>query len=271
MKTLNNHVILFDNECPMCYAYTQAFVKTGMLPEDGRKAYQQMPENICPLVDRQRAANEIALVNTENGEVTYGIQSLFKIIAHAIPFFKPLFLFGPFIYLMRKFYAFISYNRKVIIPAAVKESTIQPTFKIQYRIAYLLFTWLLTAYVLTAYAHVLTNFVPLGSPYREYFICGGQIFFQGIIIAFYKKEKLWDYLGNMMTISFAGALLLLPGLVLAKYFSIHPLFFILYFLMVSGLMFLEHLRRSKLLQLGWVMSITWALYRLIVLGLIFSL
>jgi predicted DCC family thiol-disulfide oxidoreductase YuxK len=271
MKTLNNHVILFDNECPMCYAYTKAFVKTGMLPEDGREAYQQMPENICPLVDRQRAANEIALVNTENGEVTYGIQSLFKIIAHAMPFFKPLFLFGPFIYLMRKFYAFISYNRKVIIPVAVKENTIQPTFKIQYRIAYLLFTWLLTAYVLTAYAHVLTDFVPLGSLYREYFICGGQIFFQGIIIAFYKKEKLWDYLGNMMTISFAGALLLLPGLVLAKYFSIHPLFFILYFLMVAGLMFLEHLRRSKLLQLGWVMSITWAFYRLIVLGLIFSL
>jgi predicted DCC family thiol-disulfide oxidoreductase YuxK len=271
MKTLNNHVILFDNECPMCYAYTKAFVKTGMLPENGREAYQQLPENICPLVDRQRAANEIALVNIENGEVTYGIQSLFKIIAHAMPFFKPLFLFGPFIYLMRKFYAFISYNRKVIIPAAAKENTIQPTFKIQYRIAYLLFTWLLTAYVLTAYAHVLTNFVPLGSPYREYFICGGQIFFQGIIIAFYKKEKLWDYLGNMMTISFAGALLLLPGLVLAKYFSIHPLFFILYFLMVAGPMFLEHLRRSKLLQLGWVMSITWALYRLIVLGLIFSL
>jgi hypothetical protein len=230
-----------------------------------------MPENICPLVDRQRAANEIALVNTENGEVTYGIQSLFKIIAHAMPFFKPLFLFGPFVYLMRKFYAFISYNRKVIIPAAVKENTVQPSFKIQYRLAYLLFTWLVTAYILTAYAHLLTDFVPLGSQYREYLICGGQMFFQGIIITFYKKEKLWDYLGNMMTISFAGALLLLPVLVLAKYLNIHPLFFILYFLMVAGLMFLEHLRRSKLLQLGWVMSITWALYRLIVLGLIFTL
>ena len=271
MKTLSNHVILFDNECPMCYVYTKAFVKTGMLPADGREAYQQMPENICPLVDRQRAANEIALVNTENGEVSYGIQSLFKIIAHNMPFFKPLFLFGPFAYLMGKFYAFISYNRKVIIPAAVKENMVQPSFKIQYRITYLLFTWFLTAYVLTAYAHLLTGFVPLGSKYREYLICGGQVFFQGFIIGFYKKEKLWDYLGNMMTISFAGALLLLPGLVMAKYFSIPTIFFILYFLMVAGLMFLEHLRRSKLLQLGLMMSISWVLYRLIVLGLIFNL
>ena len=271
MKTLNNHVILFDIECPMCDVYTRAFVKTSMLPGDGRKAYQQMPDNICPLVDRQRAANEIALVNLENGEVSYGIDSLFKIIAYSMPFFKPLFLFGPFVYLMRKFYAFISYNRKVIIPAAVKENTIQPSFKIQYRIAYLLLTWFITAYVLTAYAHLLTGFVPLGSKYREYMICGGQLFFQGIIIGFYKKEKLWDYLGTMMTISFAGALLLLPGLVTAKYFSIPPVFFILYFLMVAGIMFLEHLRRSKLLQLSLMMSMSWVLYRLIVLGLIFNL
>lgn len=271
MKTLKNHVLLFDNECPMCYAYTQAFVKTGMLAQDGREAYQEMPQNICPLVDQQRAANEIALVNTETGEVTYGIQSLFKIIAHAMPFFRPLFVFSPFVYLMRKLYAFISYNRKVIIPVAVKGNSLQPTFKLHYRIAFLLLTWLITAYILTDYAHLLTGFVPLGSKYREYLICGGQLFFQGVIISFYRKEKLWDYLGNMMTISFAGSLLLLPIIIMAKYVSFLSLFFLLYFLMVAGLMFLEHIRRSKLLKLGWLMSITWALYRLMVLGLILIL
>lgn len=270
MKTLHNHVILFDDECPMCYAYTKTFIKTGMLAKNGREAYQNMPANVCPLVDKQRAANEIALVNTQTGEVTYGIQSLFKIIGHAMPIFNVLFSFQPFVYLMRKLYAFISYNRKVIIPAKVKENTIQPGFKIQYRIAYLLFTWLITAYILTAYAQLLTDFVPLGGTNREYFICGGQMLFQGVIILLCKKDKLWDYLGNMMTISFAGALLLLPMLLVVRYFGIQPIFFILYFLMVAGLMFLEHLRRSKILNLGWTMSITWALYRLIVLGLIFS-
>lgn len=180
-------------------------------------------------------------------------------------------MFSPFVYLMRKFYAFISYNRKVIIPAAVKENTIQPAFKLHYRIAYLVLTWLITAYILTDYAHLLTGFVPLGSKYREYLICGGQLFFQGAIIVFYLKEKLWNYLGNMMTISFAGSLLLLPIIILAKSVSFLPLFFLLYFLMVAGLMFLEHIRRSKLLKLGWLMSITWALYRLIVLGLILIL
>jgi len=268
MKTLQNHVILFDNECPMCYAYTKTFIQTGMLDKNGREAYQNMPANICPLVDRQRAANEIALVNTLTGEVTYGIQSLFKIIGHALPIFKTLFSFGPFVYFMQKFYAFISYNRKVIIPAKPKTNAIQPGFKLQYRLIYLLFTWLVTAYILTAYAHLLTRFVPLGTSYREYLICGGQMFFQGIIILIYRKDKLWDYLGNMMTISFAGAILLLPVLTAAHYFHLDPILFILYFLIVAGLMLLEHLRRSKILNLGWAMSISWVLYRLIVLILI---
>lgn len=270
MKTLANHVILFDNECPMCFAYTKAFTKLKMLPTDGREAYQEMPAAICPLVDKKRAANEIALVNTQNGEVIYGITGLFKIISHAMPVFKPLFGFAPFIWIMKKFYAFISYNRKVIIPAIVKANTIQPDFKLHYRVAYLVFTWFITAYILTAYAHLLTDFVPLGNNHREYFICGGQIFFQAAVIYCYNRERIWSYLGNMMTISFVGALLLLIPLIAAKYVNIEPLFFIAYFLMTAALMFLEHLRRSKILALGLVMSLTWVIYRLIVLALILA-
>ena len=271
MKTLANHIILYDEECPMCYAYTKAFTKLNMLPQNGREVYQNIPENICPLIDKQRAVNEIALVNTATGEVSYGIKSLFKIIGNAMPIFKPLFNFAPFYWLMTKAYAFISYNRKVIIPAEVKADSIQPDLKIQYRVAYLIFTWFLTAYILTSYAHLLTYFVPSGNNYREYLICGGQMFFQASIIGFYKKEKLWDYLGNMMTISFAGALLLIIPLALTKWMEIPSIFYIMYFLMVAGLMLLEHMRRSKILKLGFLMSITWVLYRLIVLGLIFSL
>lgn len=268
MKTLANHVILFDNECPMCFAYTKAFTKLKMLPANGREPYQEMPEVICHLVDKKRAANEIALVNKTNGEVIYGIPGIFKIIGNSMPIFKPLFCFAPFIWLMKKLYAFISYNRKVIVPATIKENTIQPDFKLHYRLLYLTFTWFVVAYILTIYAQLLTNFIPLGNNYREYIICGGQIFFQAGVILFYKKEKLWDYLGNMMTISLAGSLLLLIPITAAKYFNIEPLFFTAYFLLIAGLMFLEHLRRSKILKLGLVMSLAWVIYRLIVLAII---
>src|SRR3954462_8673027 len=124
MKTLAGYTILYDAECPMCNLYTRAFIQTGMLEKSGRAAYQQMPEAACPYVDRQRAVNEIALVNTQTGEVYYGIRSLFKIIGNALPILKGLFGFAPFVWLMSKAYAFISYNRRVIIPAAADNNAL---------------------------------------------------------------------------------------------------------------------------------------------------
>jgi hypothetical protein len=299
MKTLKNHVILYDAECPMCNLYTHAFTATGMLDEKGRAPYQEVlaakaqvgapettplwdPTGACPLIDRQRAVNEIALVNTLTGEVQYGIESLFAVIANAFPFFRPLFSCRPFVRVMRRVYAFISYNRKVIIPPPRRttgeartgnhriagEAALAPSFSLRYRVAYLLFTWLVVGGILTAYAPLLKGMVPLGNAYREYLICGGQIFFQGLVLALYAPARRWDYLGNMMTISLGGALLLTPALLAAKFFHLSALLFTLYFLAVAGLMFLEHMRRSRLLGLGWLPTASWTLYRLALLGLI---
>lgn len=272
MKTLENHIVLFDGECPMCRVYTKAFVKSGMLDENGRAPYQSEMDNNCPLIDKQRAVNEIALVDLKSGEVTYGVKSIFKIVGNACPVFKPLFSFVPFVWLMSKVYAFISYNRRVIIPAPKSGDgyTYQPTFKLYYRIAYLLFTWFCTGFILTVYAHLLTDVVPIGNPYREYVICGGQIIFQGIMISTFARKQIWNYLGNMMTISFAGSLLLLIPITLSHFLRIPALFFPLYFMCVAGLMFLEHIRRTKLLNLGWGLTFTWALYRVILLILILN-
>jgi hypothetical protein len=270
MKTLKNHIILYDAECPMCKLYTGQFVKRGMLEIDGRHSYQEMPEMVCPYVDRQRAVNEIALVNTETGEVEYGVRSLFKVIANSFPVFGPLFSFRPFTWLMGKAYGFVSYNRRVIAPNANDErDVIGPNFSLKHRIAYLLFTWFVVGFILTHYAHLLTGFVPLGNKYREYFICGGQILFQGIIVSLYMPAKRWDYLGNMMTISFAGALLLVP-VILLKHTIPLPVVFPLYFLLVAGLMFLEHIRRTKVLKLGWLLTISWVFYRIIILLIILN-
>jgi hypothetical protein len=265
MKTLAGYTILYDAECPMCNLYSKAFVKTGMLDNSGRVPYQQMPANVCPYVDRQRAVNEIALVNSQTGEVNYGIRSLFKVIGNSFPVFSPLFGFKPFVWLMSKVYAFISYNRKVIIPAKASPDSIQPTFSLFWRLAYLLFTWLMVGFILTRYAHCLTGMVPVGNAYREYLICGGQVIFQGMATIALSKPKKWDYLGNMMTISFAGALLLLPMLLLNRLLPIPAIINTAYFLGVAGLMLLEHIRRTKLLELGWALTISWVMYRIGVL------
>jgi len=270
MKTLQNHIILFDDECPMCKVYTKALVKTGMLDNGGRASYQNAPESVCPVIDRQRAVNEIALVNQETGEVTYGIKSLFKVIGNAFPLFRPLFSFTPFIWLMSKVYAFVAYNRRVIMPPAHRGDgfSIQPTFKVQYRVAYLIFTWFCAGSILAAYAHLIVGIVPLGGPWREYLVCAGQIVVQGIVISIVARHKFWSYLGNMMTISFAGSLLLLLPLAVSHWLPHLPVFYTIYFLSVAWLMLLEHIRRMKLLELGFTMTITWILFRIVVMAFI---
>lgn len=271
MKTLKNNVILYDSECPMCTVYTRAFTSTGMLDKEGRAPYQDMPAFACPVVDQQRAVNEIALVNTVTGEVNYGIESLFKVIGHSFPVFSPLFSFPPFLWLMRKVYAFISYNRKVIIPAPKTAGhTMQPSFSLRYRILWLLFTVGFTGFVLTRYAGLLTGVLPLGSSsYREYLIAGGQVLVQGLIVSLFARAKRWDYLGNMMTISLAGVLLLLPLMAIGSVIHLPAEVAAGYFLVVAALMLLEHIRRVKLLSLGWGLTLSWVVYRVLVLLVIF--
>jgi predicted DCC family thiol-disulfide oxidoreductase YuxK len=271
MKTLKNQLILFDADCPMCSVYTKAFIKTGMLDTDSRLAYQSVTDNMCPLLDRQRAVNEIGLVDKSTGEVSYGITSLFKVIGNSFPFLTFLFEWKLFNLLMSKVYAFISYNRRVIIPASPTEGNypIQPSFKLQYRLAYLLFTWFVTGLILRQYAFLLAQMVPVGNAGREYLICGGQVFFQGLIIICFAKDQFWNYLGNMMTISFAGSLLLTIPLIVNHWLTIPAIISTIYFLCVAGLMLLEHLRRCKLLGLGQLLSATWVTYRVLVLVLIY--
>ena len=270
MKTLANHQILFDAECPMCKMYTKAIVSAGILDQNGRAAYQEITEESCPMLDRQRAVNEIALVNQETGEVTYGIESLFKVMAVSLPVLKPLFSFKPFVWLMAKVYAFISYNRRVIVPpqTSTDRFQLQPTFKLKYRIAYIVLAWVVTSLVLSAYANLLSAVLPSGNAYREYVICGGQVLFQGLIIYVIDKTKTWNYLGNMMTVSLAGALLLLPVLLLSKLIVLDTVFCTAWFLMVAGTMFLEHIRRCTLLGLRGGMTVSWVLYVLIVSAII---
>ena len=107
---------------------------------------------------------------------------------------------------------------------------------------------------------------------REFLICGGQIIFQAVVLHKLSKEKLFQYLGNMMTISFAGAILIGLLQLAGKLLSIVSInYYVISFLVVVFLMLLEHLRRVKLMQLTLFPTITWVIYRIIVLLILIAL
>jgi len=266
MKVLKDYSLIYDDQCPLCKTYTKAFVLTGVLEENGRQAFQEVSEETCTLIDLKRACNEIALVNNKTGEVIYGIDSILKIATTVIPFSKFIFHFPPIYWILKKLYSFISFNRKVIMPSKKITDTCTPDFNLKYRIIYLLFTWSITAYILMRYSIHFSPFLNESSFGREFIICGGQIVFQAIVLRKLPKEKLFQYLGNMMTISFAGALLLGIILFVGNILSIHTfIFYFTTFFIVVFLMLLEHLRRVKLMQLSFLPTLTWITYRIIVL------
>jgi predicted DCC family thiol-disulfide oxidoreductase YuxK len=271
MKILKDHVLLFDAQCPLCTAYSQTFVKRGLLDKNGREAFQEMKEETCIHIDKNRARNEIALVNKVNGTVYYGIESIFKIIETRYTFLKPIFAFPPFYWMMKKIYAFISYNRKVMVPGKQKQDTCIPDLHVNYRIIYLLFTWIISSVILTTYSGLLSGLIPASKFHREFIICGGQIIFQATVIRFLAKGKVLDYLGNMMTISFAASLILLLFIGFGKVFSFtNPFGYAAFFMLVVAAMLAEHVRRMKRLGIPVFASISWVIYRIIVLTIILS-
>ena len=42
MKTLENHTLLYDEDCPLCQVYSSGFIKTGMLDQNGRQPFSTL-------------------------------------------------------------------------------------------------------------------------------------------------------------------------------------------------------------------------------------
>ncbi len=95
--------------------------------------------------------------------------------------------------------------------------------------------------------------------------------FQSIFFIKEEKNTTLNYLGNLMTVSLMGSVMLLPLLLLNTIVAL-PQFLILgWFSLTFGLMFFEHHRRLKVLALPNYLSITWVIYRIIALIIILNL
>jgi predicted DCC family thiol-disulfide oxidoreductase YuxK len=271
MKTLDNHTLLYDEDCPMCNLYTSGFIKANMLDENGRKSFVTLTDDEQTYIDFNRAKNEIALIDTKNKTVLYGIDSLLKVIGFSFPIIEKIGNWKPINYLLKKLYKFISYNRKVIIPSKENNNTKAqciPDFDYFYRILYIVFATVFTTIVLFYYA----KNIPLianGNWARELLLALGQIGFQAIFIQKMTKENQLNYLGNLVTISLMGSLLLVPMLILQPLVSTYIT--LGWFGLTVSVMIAEHYRRTTLLQLPKFLTATWILYRLIALLIILNL
>ncbi|GEN75355.1 DCC1-like thiol-disulfide oxidoreductase family protein [Chryseobacterium hagamense] len=263
MKTLKNHTLIYDSECPMCNLYSKGFIAAGMLDQHGREAFTELSVETENRIDFNRAKNEIALVNHDENKVTYGLDSLLLIIGNSFPILEKTARIKPLYWFFKKLYSFVSYNRKQIIPSrnGHRADACNPDFNLKYRLAYLVFVAVFSGCILSLFSEKLglnRNF------FREAGICTGHILWQTVFLKVYLKEKLWDYLGNMMTVSLIGTLLLIPGL----FIDLNITAAFIYFGTVVTVMFFEHIRRGKVLGLNLLPTLSWTLFRMAVLAVL---
>jgi hypothetical protein len=273
MKTLENQTLLYDEDCPLCRVYTAGFITAGMLDKNGKKSYGMISEDEHDFVDLKRASNEIALVDNQNKTVIYGIDSLLKIIGHSFPKMEKVGNIKPIKFILRKGYSFISYNRKVIIPSKIKkENKLQciPDFSINYRLLFIGFATLMTTFVLYHFSNRI-SVLPKSTIGREFILATGQIIFQGLFLMKFDWKTILNYIGNLMTVSLMGSLLLIPILIVNSIFNIPELIILTWFGITVLLMLIEHSRRIKMLELPLNLSITWIIYRIIALLFILNL
>ena len=272
MKTLENQTLLYDEDCPLCRVYTSGFIKAGMLDENGKKPYCQLSDEEHNFIDVKRASNEIALVDNENKTVIYGIDSLLKVIGFSFPWMEKIGNLKPVKFFLKKLYSFISYNRKVIIPSKIKkEIKLQcvPDFNYKYRTLYILFAATITTLVLYKFSNSI-SILPKSTILREVFLALGQIIFQSLFMIKFEKKIILNYIGNLITVSLMGSLLLSLLLIINSVFYIPEIVTLGWFGLIVLVMLIEHSRRIKILELPFYLSITWVIYRILALLIILN-
>lgn len=202
MKTLAHKIIIYDDVCPMCKAYTEGFVQLGWLPLENRVGFSQVPKNILEKIDSDRARHEIPLFETETGETLYGKDALFYILGEQMPIFKPLFRFAPFRAIIFGLYQIITYNRRIIAgsPTPTNGFDCAPDFNVFYRYVYIGLATVLSVWIL------IDDFQTIDNQWITLFVLFSASILRG---AFFKSLKTQtDYFGHLATIFLIVALVL---------------------------------------------------------------
>ena len=128
-------VLLYDDACPMCQAYTSGFARLGWA---GRSAFSQVDPGAYPALDLDRGRHEIPLVDAQTGEVRYGLDAMTHVLAQALPPLAPLLRHRAFVAAWRPLYWLITYNRRVIAgtPAPATGFDCAPDVHLGWRLTY---------------------------------------------------------------------------------------------------------------------------------------
>lgn len=195
MKEQSDQVIIYDDACPMCTAYTATFVHLGWL--SNRIPFSQIPKNILQRINVDRGRHEIPLYNRQNGQTVYGLDALFLIIGNRFPKLNPIFRNRLFRFFWKQIYWLITYNRRIIAGSGAPASGIDcaPDLHLGYRWSYIFLMIALTSFMILPF-----SFLYLAMPILFWGLTG--IMSLGLLFGLLSKTDRLSWLGHWVTILF---------------------------------------------------------------------
>lgn len=245
----NHYILIYDDKCPMCAAYTSAFVKCGILNTDGRQSFTTVDESLLLQTDTDRSKNEIPLIDTATGKVYYGIDALLELLNTKLHGIKAIGSFAPVKWCLKKLYKFISYNRKVIVATKCGKGQYDcsPAFSCKWRLVFLVFFLCVNTLALfPLHKYVLANSIFNGSTIYYVQLLHFFLVSSNILLAItLPKTKAFEYIGQVNMLATIVVLSLLLLAVGNKYLFINQVFNNIYLLAVTLFIFKDYVRRMN--------------------------
>lgn len=258
---MNNKVLVYDDNCPLCCWYSGLFVKCGFLGAEGRKAFSKLDDNLLSAIDFHKGRNEIPLLDLSTGKVLYGIDALLEILGQKLPFIKTTGNSALFKWFLERLYRLISYNRKVIVAKKCSRGVIDcsPDTNYFYRLVFLAICLAFNTLMLWPVQHNLfarLSYYSLGL--QELQTAHLAFVLINCALAFtFSKEKGFEYIGQVNMLALTAILLMLPLMMLHEFFFVE-LFSTGWLIVTSAFIFKEYARRMAyagvLPEHDWIVS-----------------
>jgi Na+/phosphate symporter len=133
--------------------------------------------------------------------------------------------------------------------------------------AYLVFCAAVSAFALGSFAKIVERYLAVGYDYRtEFLMVVGQVGFQWLFMRSSSWAARRTYAVVALSVSMIGSVLLLPLLAIHHASPVTPLFATAWFFAVVGVIFVVHHAIILRLRLPQHLTVTWVLYRLLLLA-----
>ena len=253
---MKKYSFVFDNKCAFCNRGFRTLESIGVVDlSQGIKLDQFKSNELACNVDPERACDEMAVINNESLEVSYGYDGYVNLLSVRYHRFSKLLSYRVVKYFLNPLYLFIASNRRVIAPIQPSSSTCSPKLKKTYRFTFFILVAFIAGAVTYVKGYLLSSYelFKFLSGWKLIIITGFSWLVTSIL---YQKPNKWEYWGHLATIVAAATLIQVIGLF--GYFVFSNILWIVCFMLTSDLVMLwMHYLRIKIIGVNQRQTLIW--------------